>query len=76
MQIATLDSCLFSRLAGVGKRPRFAWSYSTHLLLRHKIPIKDLRSICKPLVRLLQEMAEAMDLETAYPSQKAISRRS
>ena len=74
---ATLNSYLFSHLAGVGKRLRFASIHWTHLLLkpsRHKIPIKHLRDLCKPLKRLLQEMAEAMNL--AYPSQKAISRRS
>ena len=40
-QKATLNSYLFSHLAGVGKRPRFASIHWTHLLLlkpsRHNI---------------------------------------
>ena len=65
-QKATLNSYLFSHLAGVGKRLRFASIHWTHLLLkpsRHKIPIKHLRDLCKPLKRLLQGMAEAMNLK-------------
>ena len=66
-QKATLNSYLFSHLAGIGKRPRLASIHSTHQLLlkpsRHKIPIKHLRDLCKPLKCLLQEMTEAMNLE-------------